>query len=189
MFSKVLALSLGALALLSATKAVSLQTPMFSCSVDDLGPSIERTSFQEPLSGQYTIFNPTWGSSALQVKYVWGWLALRFRYSQPANDTKWFIEPRGDEYPDEYTITNVEFEKPVCVFERFKLALGAPDDPTSYWTILPNGKGGFTISVPDSDGESVWSVFLMGHDIDSPVLLQQKQRNPEESWVIVPVEE
>ncbi|KAF8132668.1 hypothetical protein K438DRAFT_1998440 [Mycena galopus ATCC 62051] len=189
MFPKVFALSLGALALLSATKAVSLQTPMFSCSVDELGPSIESTSFQEPLSGEYTISNPTWGPSPLQVKDVWGWLALRFRHSQPPKATKWIIEPRGEEYPDEYTITNIEFEKPVCVFQSFKLALGAPEDPTSYWTILPNEKGEFTISVPDSDGESVWSVLLMGRDFDSPVLLQSKQGKPEESWVIVPVAE
>ncbi|KAF8175918.1 hypothetical protein K438DRAFT_1770827 [Mycena galopus ATCC 62051] len=111
---------------------------MFFCSVDKLGPSIERTSFQEPLSGEYTIFNPTWGPSALQVKDIWGFSvsAIRSCPRLPRSITmdylldrgmtlifpQWIIEPRGDEYPDEYTMNN-EFEKPVCVFFSSAFAL------------------------------------------------------------------
>ncbi|KAF7350836.1 hypothetical protein MSAN_01645500 [Mycena sanguinolenta] len=90
MFSKLLALGLGALAVARAAPAFSFQTPLLSCSVN-LDASVAPVKSFE--AGEYMIYNDIFGDRPLRVSAPrqpgLGWLRVPGRFWKVVNYANW----------------------------------------------------------------------------------------------------
>ncbi|KAF7350854.1 hypothetical protein MSAN_01647500 [Mycena sanguinolenta] len=177
MFSKLLALGLGALAVVHAAPAFSFQTPLLSCSVN-LDASIAPVkAFNAIPSGNYRIYNEAFGQRPLRVfgpdQAVWVGPEV------PGDYAKWFIAPSGNPGSNEYIISNIGSKTGTKVTRGMVVSTAGKGDS---FTISPAGEGTYTIQIPNED--EVWTVN--GGDSVSNVFLGREQGEIESRWIFVP---
>jgi len=173
MFSKLLALGLGALAVVRAAPALSFQTQLLSCSVNLDAVPAPATSFA---AGQYMTYNEAFEQRPLRVfapdQAVWVGPEV------PGDFARWSIVPSGNPGSNEYTIRNIGSNTGTKVKEGKVVSTAGQGDS---FTISPAGDGEFTIQVPAQD--AVWTTIPEG--ASSYVYLAHQRGGSESKWRIV----
>ncbi|KAF7350838.1 hypothetical protein MSAN_01645800 [Mycena sanguinolenta] len=194
MFSKFLALGLGALAFVRAAPALSFQTPLLSCSVNldavlttvSLFVTTHNTHHPSSLSppvksldgGQYMFYNEAFGDRPLRVfaedEAVW------VGPEDPGDYARWSFTPSGNRGSEEYTINNIGSGTRAKIEKGMIYSTIGQGDS---FIIAPAGEGMSTIQVPNDD--KVWTVTPGGSK--SNVFLRTGRRVNESLWRIVQV--
>ncbi|KAF7350839.1 hypothetical protein MSAN_01645900 [Mycena sanguinolenta] len=172
MFSKLLALGLGALAVVHAAPAFSFQTPLLSCSVN-LDASV--APVQSLDVRQYWIYNAAFERRPLRVFAPHEDVSVGPEV--PGEFARWLITP-GKPGSNEYTFTNVGAYADIKVEKGMlhSTTVGQGDN----FVISPAGEGMFTIQVPNED--KVWTVTPGGSA--SNVFLRPARGGSDSRWIL-----
>ncbi|KAJ7512987.1 hypothetical protein B0H11DRAFT_15328 [Mycena galericulata] len=172
MFSKVLALGLGALALVRA--APSFQMPMISCRVNvQTSVAAADNSFDVLPPGTYSISNNAFEGVQLRSYGKDEPIFVSLTREFPGPFGLWRVEQSGN--GNEYKITNVGLNAPTYISDKNLIYTGSKSDSFS---IEPAGDGLFTIRVPNQD--KVWS--LDGNPVRANVQLRGQDGNRDQVW-------
>ncbi|KAJ6497297.1 hypothetical protein C8R45DRAFT_1093692 [Mycena sanguinolenta] len=159
MFSKILAFGLGALAIVRAAPASSIQMPVLSCSIN-LDTSASAKSFDPILPGKYLIYNEAHEGEFQLNTYtpVEPIFVMRTR-EFPGPYGIWEVAPSGKWGSNEYTITNTGINALQFVDLKGQVATSLKFSEGDSFSIEPAGGDTFTIKVPNED--KVWAVNPM----------------------------